>query len=143
MVIHHNAMSVLAQLDKYVKMKPTSMGEPNMYLGATLKKMCLENGTDAWANSPEKYVWSSVENVVKYLKDLGDNRWKLPSKCSNPFAADYDPKSNESEILTAKLALWYALLIGMLRWMVEIGQVDILLTHLCRLPTWPCHERST
>ena len=73
MVIHHKAMSVLAQLDKYFKMKLGSMSNPNMYLGATLKKMCLENGTKAWANSPAKYVWSSVENVVKYLKDLGDN----------------------------------------------------------------------
>ena len=81
MVIHHDAMSVFAQLDKYFKMKPGLMGDPNMYLGATLKKICLENGTKAWAKSPAKYVWSSVENVVKYLKDLGDDRWKLPSKC--------------------------------------------------------------
>ena len=106
MVIHHDAMRVLAQLDKYLKMKPGSMGNPNMYLGATLKKMCLENRTDAWANSPAKYVWSSVENVMKYLKDLGDNQWKLPSKCSNLFAADYEPELDESEILTAELASW-------------------------------------
>jgi hypothetical protein len=31
MVIHHDAMSVLARLDKYFKMKPGSMGDPNMY----------------------------------------------------------------------------------------------------------------
>jgi hypothetical protein len=126
MVIHHNAMSVLARLDKYFKMKLGLMGDPFMYLGATLKKMCLENGTKAWANSPEKYVWSSVENIVKYLNDLGDDQWKLPRKCSNPFAADYEPELDESEIFTAELELWYALLIGMLRWMVEIGQVDII-----------------
>jgi hypothetical protein len=89
MVIDHNAMSVLARLDKYFKMKPGSMGYPNIYLGAMLKQMWLENGTRAWANSPAKYVWASVENVQKYLKDLGFNKWNLPSKCSNPFAADY------------------------------------------------------
>ena len=33
---------------------------------------------------------------------------------------------DESEILTAELASWYASLIGMLRWMVEIGRVDII-----------------
>jgi hypothetical protein len=126
MVIDHNAMSVLARLDKYFKMKPGSMGDPNIYLSATLKQMWLENGTRAWANSPAKYVWASVKNVQKYLKDLGFNKWNLPSKCSNPFAADYEPKMDESEILTAKLALWYALLIGMLRWTVEIGQVNVI-----------------
>ncbi len=126
MVIHHDALSILSKIDKYFKMKPGSMGDPTMYLGATLKKMTLENGVKAWANSPAKYVWSSVENVEKYLKDLGDERWKLPTKCSNPFEADYEPELDVSEILTPELASWYASLIGMLRWMVEIGRVDII-----------------
>ena len=39
MVIHHDALSILARLDKYFKMKPGSIGDPSMYLGATLKKM--------------------------------------------------------------------------------------------------------
>ena len=73
MVIHHDAMSVLARLDKYFKMKPGSIGDPKMYLGATLKEMWLENGTKAWANSPAKYVVASVENVKKYLLDRLDN----------------------------------------------------------------------
>ena len=102
------------------------MGDPKMYLGATLKEMWLENGTKAWANSPAKYVVASVENAKKYLFDRLDDQWKLPTKCSNPFAADYDPKMDESEILNAELASWYALLIGMLRWMVEISRIDII-----------------
>ncbi len=126
MVVHHDALSVMARLDKYFKMKPGSIGDPSMYLGATLKKMQLENGAWAWANSPAKYVWSSVQNVEKYLKDLGDSRWKLPSKCSNPFEIDYEPELDETKVLNADLASWYASLIGMLRWMVEIGRVDII-----------------
>ena len=43
MVKQHNAMSVLAHFDKYFKMKLGLMGNSNMYLGAALKKMCLEN----------------------------------------------------------------------------------------------------
>jgi len=31
-----------------------------------------------------------------------------------------------SPVLNAELATWYASLVGMLRWMVEIGQVDII-----------------
>ena len=33
---------------------------------------------------------------------------------------------DESELLDPDLALWYASLIGMLRWMVKIGRVDII-----------------
>ena len=74
MVIHHNAFSILARLDKYFKLKPGFIDDPKMYLGATLKKMTLDNGVSLWASSPAKYVWASVENVEKYLKYLGDER---------------------------------------------------------------------
>jgi hypothetical protein len=50
----------------------------------------------------------------------------VPSHCANPFAADYEPEIDESELLDPDLALWYASLIGMLRWMVEIGRVEII-----------------
>ena len=98
-----------------------------MYLGATVKKMTKDNGVSAWASSPAKYVWASVENVEKYLKDLGDKRWKkLPSKCSNPFQQDYEPELDGRKELHAELSSGYMSLIGMLQWMVEIGRVDIL-----------------
>ena len=47
---------LLARLDKYFKLKPSSVGNPTMYLGATVKKMTLDNGVSAWASSPSKYV---------------------------------------------------------------------------------------
>ncbi len=126
MVILHNAMIILARLDKYFKLKPGSIGNPSVYFGATVKTMILANGVLAWASSPTKYVWAFVENVEKYLKDLGDEQWKLPRKCSNPFELDYKPELNGSKELNAKLSSWYMSLIGMLQWMVEIGRVDIL-----------------
>ena len=126
MVIHHDAMSILARLDKYFKLKPDSIGDPSMYLGATVKKMILDNGVSAWASSPAKYVRTSVENVEKYAKDLGDNRWKLPSKCRDPFELDYEPELDGTPELNAELSAWYMTLIGMLQWMVEIGRVDII-----------------
>ena len=126
MVVHHDALSILARLDKYFKLKPGSVGDPGMYLGATVKKMILDNGVSAWASSPAKYVWASVEIVEKYIKDLGDERWKLPRKCSNPFELDYEPELDGTPELNAELSSWYMSLIGMLQWMVEIGRVDIL-----------------
>ena len=64
--------------------------------------------------------------MEKYLKNLGDKRWKLPCKCSNPFKLDYEPEHDGSKQFNAELSNWYMHLIGMLQWMVEIGQVDIL-----------------
>ena len=50
--IAHNAEDVLRQLDKYCMLKPGSLGDPAIYLGAKLKNMTLPNGVEAWAMSP-------------------------------------------------------------------------------------------
>ena len=38
LVIHHDALSILARLDKYFKLKPGYVGDPTMYLGAQLRR---------------------------------------------------------------------------------------------------------
>ena len=35
LVVHHDATAVLLRLDKYFKMKPRLIGEPDVYLGAS------------------------------------------------------------------------------------------------------------
>ena len=39
MVIHNDAESVLRRIDNYFKLKPTLIGDPDIYLGAKLKNM--------------------------------------------------------------------------------------------------------
>ena len=67
MVIHHDTESVLWRINKYFKLKPSSIGDPDVYLGAKLKKMRLENGVWGWANIPARDVKELLENVEKYL----------------------------------------------------------------------------
>ena len=50
----------------------------------------------------------------------------MPKKAANPFEGDYEPKMDETPLLIPELASWYASLIGMLQWMVEIGRLDII-----------------
>ncbi len=47
--IHNNPDSILIQIDKYFLSKPVSVVEPDVYLGAKLKLIQLENGVWAWA----------------------------------------------------------------------------------------------
>ena len=82
LVIHHDATEVLLHLDEYFKMKPRLIGDPDVYLGATIKQMHLANGAMAWASSPLKYVWALVDTVMKYLTKLGDRRWSMPKKAA-------------------------------------------------------------
>ena len=46
--INHDALAVLSEIDKYLKMKRGSIGDPDFYLGAKLRKTKLSNGVEAW-----------------------------------------------------------------------------------------------
>jgi hypothetical protein len=126
LVMHHAAEEILLRINKYFKMKPGSIGDPDIYLGATIKKMHLHNDLEAWASRPLKYVRALIDTIAKYLTNLGDKQWSMPKKASNPFEGGYEPELDVRPLLNPELASWFASLIGMLRWMVEIGQVDII-----------------
>ena len=123
--IHHDAMGELKKLDHYFAMKPGSMGDPDVYLGAKLRQVWLPNGVLAWGMSPSKYIQEAVKNVEKYLDENFDGR-KLLKKVNTPFANDYAPELDMTPELSPELANYYQSQIGVLRWIVELGRVDIL-----------------
>ncbi len=87
--------------------------------------MRLPNGVGAWALSPTRYVHQSIRNVEEYVShNLGD-QWKLPSRAENPFAINYHPEMDTTPELKPALATYYQSQVGVLRWMVELGRVDI------------------
>ncbi len=58
--IHHDPMSVMNENNKYLPLKPSSVGDPDIYLGTKLKETRLPNGVMAWGLSPSKYVVQAV-----------------------------------------------------------------------------------
>ena len=42
-------------------MKENSIGDPDLYLGAKLRKVALPNGVQAWSTSPSKYIQEAVK----------------------------------------------------------------------------------
>ena len=121
--IHHDAERELGKLDKYFMMKPGSIGDPKFYLDAMLKRISLDNGVVAWGMSSSKYVQEAVSNVEKRLKEKNLN---LPKRATTPFATGYVPEADVSTLLDPSEANYFQSLIGILRWMVELGRVDII-----------------
>jgi hypothetical protein len=83
--VHHNAMSVLDRIHHYLPLKPTSVGDPDIYLGAKVRLDQLTNGVFAWGLSPSKYVQQAVLNCKKHLRDHWNRRYRLPAHVANPF----------------------------------------------------------
>ena len=123
--VHHDAQTALEDLDRYFQMKENSIGDPDLYLGAKLRKTTLPNGVQAWSTSPSKYIQEAVRCVEAHLHKEYGNR-KLAKRATAPFPRDYIPELDISPELAAKQANYYQSLMGILQWMVEIGRVDML-----------------
>ena len=141
LVINHDSMSVLGRINEYLPLKPTSVGDPDVYLGAKLRNVRLDNGVYAWALSPSKYVSQAVANCVAHLDKNFDGKYKLPVKAENPFPTTYDPTSDTSEALDPEQASFFMHLIGCMRWMIEIGRVDIA-TEVSLLSSYLAYPRE-
>jgi hypothetical protein len=75
--------------------------------------------------SPSKYVAQAVKNCAMHLTDKLDNPFHLPQQADNPFPYDYRPELDQSEPLDPECSSFYQHLIGVMRWMVELGRIDI------------------
>jgi hypothetical protein len=123
MVISHKPQGTIEGIQSVFKLKGDKAGPPDMYLGVTLEKKKNAQGTDCWTMSPEKYVKAAVENVEKKIGTLPYSK----GQCPTPMKTGYHPAEDDTPELNAEGLRYYQELIGILRWAVEIGRLDILL----------------
>jgi hypothetical protein len=124
MAIGHNPGKTIEGIASVFKLKGGKAEPPDMYLGVSLELKTNSVGTKCWSISPEKYVAASVRNTEEKLAKEGQ---RLPSKCPTPMRSDYHPSDDTTQELTADGVKLYQEYIGVLRWAVEIGRLDILL----------------
>ena len=128
LVISENVEEILREeIGKYFELKEESIGRPSLYLCGHVHQVKLDNGVDAWSFSSSQYVQTAVKNVEEWLSKRGDGRWKLPSKAETPMQSTYQPELDISLELSTEESSYYQSLIGVLRWIVELGRIDICL----------------
>ena len=84
--------------------------------------MKIPNGVEAYAIIMSQYVQEYVNNVEKYLYERGLVLFK---KVSTPLLKKYSPEVDGIPELYEREASYHQSLIGILRWMVEMGRLDI------------------
>jgi hypothetical protein len=123
LVISKNAGTVLQkEIGQHFVLQKESIGPPSQYLGGKLCEVTLENGTKAWAFGSCQYVQAAVCNVEDHLAKTGE---KLPYKAPTPLSSGYRPEIDVSPELGDTDSLYVHSLVGVLRWIVELGRVDI------------------
>ena len=85
MVIHHDARPILDRIEKFMKLKESSVGNPEIYLGTKLKKVQMDNNVWCWSIRPSKYVQEAVRNCKNYLKENLSDEYELIANAPNIF----------------------------------------------------------
>ncbi|KAI2509503.1 Reverse transcriptase (RNA-dependent DNA polymerase) [Fragilaria crotonensis] len=113
------------ELGKLYELKPESVHEPNIYLGANMEKVQLPNGKVEWAMGSKTYHVKNAIKVVEALITEDDPEAKLKSTARNPFPSGYKPELDLTPKLNNKMGSRFLQLIGILRWAIELGRLDI------------------
>jgi hypothetical protein len=124
LALSHRAKYAIEEITQFFKAKEGSV-KP-LYLGANISKVQLPDGREVWATSPKAYAQTSLLVVERLLSEDGEG-YVLRSKIKNPFPTGYKPDIDVTDELSPELASRYMQLIGILRWVVEIGRIDIYL----------------
>lgn len=95
----------------------------------------LNNGSRACTFRSSKHVQAAVSNVEGYLNMKG---LKLPSRASTSLSHGYRPEIDTTDELDGENVAYNQSLIGVLRWMVELGCIDIT----CKVSMMSSHMAS-
>jgi hypothetical protein len=75
------------------------------------------------------------------LTDKLNGKYSIPTRVDNPFPVNYDPSTDLSDILDPECSSFYQHLIGVMRWMVDIGRIDIA-TEVSMLSSYLAYPRE-
>ena len=124
LVVSKDPKHWIERLGKIYEIKEGSDGPPDAYLGAQVGKQQLPDGRQAWFMSADKYIKNAI-NVVQDLLDSDGGNLKI-NGAKTPFHSGYKPELDITEEVDDS-GTRYRQLIGILRWAVELGRIDILL----------------
>ncbi len=138
LVISHNPEDTMKILTKTFRLKD-GYAPPTRYLGATIKKWRLPGDETAthWGHSAEEYIKQAITNVEMELQKEGKG---LQGRFSTPLSPGYRPELDYSPFLGDDAAVYYMELIGILRWAVELGRIDIMV-HVSMLSSYTMQPR--
>jgi hypothetical protein len=128
LAISHDPNSIMDSLAKYYTLKTGSAKAPDKYLGAQIRTHTINPGLDprsCWAMPCDKYVKRAVEEVQITLGETGQ---QLQTKVKTPVSQGYRPELDASPELSLRQTNYFQGLTEVLRWMIELGQIDIMVS---------------
>jgi hypothetical protein len=122
LALSHQSDKIMKELENFYRLKD-SYAKPTRYLGAMVKEWHFPNCANKshWALSSCQYVKEAVRNVESYLQSQD----RSLQKTRQPLPTGYHPELDISPLLSEEETNQYQSFISVLRWIVELGRLDI------------------
>lgn len=111
--------SILDILENHFKYRLKDVGAPKRYLGATIERVDVA-GSNSWSMSAKEYLEKALPVIEERFGPLKQN-----NKVTTPLPKEYHPELDNSEFLNDEHIEIYQSYMGILRWAVELGRIDL------------------
>jgi hypothetical protein len=104
----------------------------------------LPDESEAWFMGSENYVKEAIKNVESWMKKRAPkgSKWVgLKTKVSGCFPSGWSPETDVSPLLKDEDASWFQQQVGVLRWMIELGRIEIS-AEVSMLAAFSCAPRQ-
>ena len=130
LLIMKEPKEAMAKIKESFTVKPSSIEEPKSYLGADIGKVYYEDGSYGWTMGAETYTKHAIKNLKKRMEREGFEYNKKLSDVNyspqQPFSTlSYRPEMDLSDECSDSQIQFFQNLIGILRWIVELGRIDV------------------
>ena len=125
--INKDPKKVLDMINRDYRLKELP-AQPTMYLGADISKYNINRvGTTCWAMSSDSHIKKALDVVTNRMRECGVTFKSSNKTTEHPFSSQsYRPELDISEECDEDQVEFYQSLVGILRWLCEIGRLDIL-----------------
>jgi Reverse transcriptase (RNA-dependent DNA polymerase) len=121
LIVSEDPHSILEKLENDHKYRLKDVGTPKQFLGATIGQKHID-GVDYWFISAEDYLEKALAAIEERFGKL-DTIFKY--KVETPAPTNFHPEIDDSEFLDDDGTTLYQSYIGILRWAIELGRVDL------------------
>jgi hypothetical protein len=119
----------MKQLGYLYTLKAGSVKEPDKYLGADISKVTVthdEGDFECYSMSSDSYLKHAIAEVERTLAAKEKPLELRKARVETPMSSGYRPELDDTPFLGPEDANYYMSLMGILRWAIELGRVDIM-----------------
>ena len=124
LVVSHQPMNTMNILFNLYELKDGAIVTPERYLGGNVGTYDLPDGSKCWYASADDYLQGAIGNIETEMRKDGF-ALATGKSADRPYPEKYRPEIDISDELDDVLANRYQQYIGILRWAIELGRIDI------------------